>query len=602
MSEDPSNPSALPAAQDPGEQAPQAGPPQRVGPAAPTEPMRRTQPVEWLFLALGAVLVWRYRFFFDDGFVYFRYVDNLLFLKLGLVYNQGEYVEGYSSPLWTLILIALRATGLAWSLMIPLLGLLGFLLFWRMLVLLNRRLAPPGAITNLALAHLALAYGVLCYFTSGVETMAVQLCAVGYAMFVLRPTSLPLQVLLALSPLVRHELGAPFLLAAVWSAFTLRRVPWRMLGLCALFGAAWMSFRIVYYADLFPVTFYLKNQVDVRQGLRYLHDTLAVYHGYELFTGGLLLLLLLRLRGVGSTPSSPDAKQGGLGLALPQRAVMLALALSVTLYVVKIGGAPIHYRYLAFPYVLAFCALSGLPEHALEAWARPAARWLAPALGLALALTTAAAYPRQLSRHPLFADPGSKPGSDSGERLGIRYLDGINDAAYHRRRITTGGKWAAVTPDVLRDYRREHSEQIYQGVKADGWCERIYQRFDQQFVHSWGLTEGLLARVETPSDRPGHKRRLVLMAKRLVQIQRAARDAGQVGRGMYRRAVEAGAAPDWIVTNLETIEVLERKIYNRHRPLENLRLALSFPPKIVPAPLEIRVRRPTRETAGGKGD
>ena len=54
----------------------------------------------------------RYRWMMDDAFIYFRYADNLLFLGRGLVYNAGEYVEGYSSPLWMLGLLPLRALGI----------------------------------------------------------------------------------------------------------------------------------------------------------------------------------------------------------------------------------------------------------------------------------------------------------------------------------------------------------------------------------------------------------------------------------------------------------------------------------------------------------
>ena len=71
-------------------------------------------PVGWVYgnLVVGLVFVARYRWLIDDAFVYFRYVDNLLFLGRGLVYNQGEYVEGFSSPLWTLLLTLLRASGI----------------------------------------------------------------------------------------------------------------------------------------------------------------------------------------------------------------------------------------------------------------------------------------------------------------------------------------------------------------------------------------------------------------------------------------------------------------------------------------------------------
>lgn len=58
----------------------------------------------------GLFFTIHYAWLLDDAFVYFRYVDNALFLGRGLVYNAGEYVEGYSSPFWTLLLLVLRST------------------------------------------------------------------------------------------------------------------------------------------------------------------------------------------------------------------------------------------------------------------------------------------------------------------------------------------------------------------------------------------------------------------------------------------------------------------------------------------------------------
>ena len=39
----------------------------------------------------------------DDGAIFLRYVENIIAGE-GAVFNQGEYVEGYSSPLWLLLL------------------------------------------------------------------------------------------------------------------------------------------------------------------------------------------------------------------------------------------------------------------------------------------------------------------------------------------------------------------------------------------------------------------------------------------------------------------------------------------------------------------
>jgi arabinofuranosyltransferase len=46
----------------------------------------------------------------DDGFISFRYAQNLAEGR-GLVYNAGEYVEGYTNLLWTLALAGFMRWG-----------------------------------------------------------------------------------------------------------------------------------------------------------------------------------------------------------------------------------------------------------------------------------------------------------------------------------------------------------------------------------------------------------------------------------------------------------------------------------------------------------
>ncbi len=105
----------------------------------------RPSPIEWLCLAAGLALTLHYAWLLDDAYVYFRYVDNLLFLDRGLVYNPGEYVEGYSSPLWLLLLAALRATELNFWILVRALGAVGFVAFWALLVRLNRSMSPGAS-------------------------------------------------------------------------------------------------------------------------------------------------------------------------------------------------------------------------------------------------------------------------------------------------------------------------------------------------------------------------------------------------------------------------------------------------------------------------
>ena len=151
-------------------------------------------------------------------------------------------------------------------------------------------------------------------------------------------------------------------------------------------GGAYLLFRVWYYADLFPNTFYLKNATQFSWGLTYLHDTLVVYGVYVLAPVLLILALLLRKRGE--------------DIAMGQRLLLLAMAAMVGAYVIKIGGDGRHYRYLAFPFCLAVCASAGLPERALATFA-PGLRGVGvTAVGIVLALIFASFHPRQLSDSP----------------------------------------------------------------------------------------------------------------------------------------------------------------------------------------------------------
>src|SRR5687767_8859993 len=63
-------------------------------------------------LLLGrAAHLWNPYLVVDDAFISFRYADNLA-RGLGLVYNSGERVEGYTNFLWTVLLAGGAAVGI----------------------------------------------------------------------------------------------------------------------------------------------------------------------------------------------------------------------------------------------------------------------------------------------------------------------------------------------------------------------------------------------------------------------------------------------------------------------------------------------------------
>ncbi len=545
----------------------------------------RPTALEWLCLAGGVFLTLQYAWLLDDAFIFFRYVDNFLFLGRGLVFNEGEYVEGCSSPLWTLLLIGPRALGLNYWLIVRLFGVLAFVLFWWLGVRLRAATVPEGApVLSFPLLYLSFLYGTTTYFTSGMETPLVQVAALAFALHAFQPQLVTPRVILALSPLLRHELVIPLAIALAWTWWRERRFPKLTFALAAVTGGGYLLFRIGYYADLFPNTFHLKDRWHVDWGLAYLHDTLAPYGAY-LIAPALALLGLLVWR-----------KRPEFGMSA--RLVLLLMAAIITAYVVKIGGDGRHYRYLAFPFCLAVCAASGLPERALQRFTPRLPAAALTGIGVVLIGVFTWMYPTHLlSAHPLSDEiVTSRPGL-------------IQDAEYMRQWPSlTYSPWSSgaeterldereatwlyevhaepppLAPVHLRDeyarYLRDVRPANEPRTRADSVCVRMWrQRFNERLVHHDGLTDAILAHARVEPWRPGHyKQPMDGMAGDLLEVQ----TAYGWGPGTYRRAVEAGDAPDWIVAGIDAIELIEKKIYNRHDLIENLILAFTSVPEIEP--------------------
>lgn len=520
-------------------------------------PVSRWRPtaLEWTCLVAGLFFCLHYAWVLDDAFVYYRYIDNLLVLGHGLVYNQGEYVEGFTSPLWLLLLTLLRLTTADYWLLVRLFAVASFATFWWMLVILNRALSPrdsPRA--SFPLIALSVNYAVACYFTSGVETPLVQVAAVAYALFVARPNRSGPALVVALSPLIRPELTLTFGIVVAWAWFRARRACLRLILVGGSSLGLWLLFRIYNYADLLPNAFYLKDLADIGQGWTYLHETLSAYWVYPILLVFAGCAVFLRRRGV--------------DIDLEKRLLMLGLAAIIAAYFVRIGGDGRHYRYLAFSFCLALASLSGLTEHALHILSPRVLPTVLFGSGLVVAVLLGSLHPPQLVSHPLWG------------KVEHRKVSKINDAAYHRYHPDLAASpWQLSARFDLRAAYTEHElisarREPYREVIVDDWCVRAYYRFRSRVVHHFGLTDAILARTEAKPHRPGHKYCLGPLARDLAAIQ--ARYSP--GRGMYRRAIADGRAPSWIAHNLEAIEVIEKKIYNEHDFLENLRLAFTFLP------------------------
>jgi hypothetical protein len=195
-------------------------------------------------------------------------------------------------------------------------------------------------------------------------------------------------------------------------------------------------------------------------------------------------------------------------------------------------------------------------------------------LGLAalgLALLAASVHPSQLSDHPLWRQ-------ERHRQIGV-----IGDASYHRLhpRLQPETWRGQVRIEDMRAFAPVLATRGYDRVVTGTWCRAHWAGFRSRVVHGFGLTEPVLARVDTPELKPGHKPALRPLAEDVAADRRQGRTLSE--------AVALGDAPAWMLHNRKAIQTIERKMTNRHRLGENLRLAVSFPGRLALPP-------------GGEGD
>ena len=491
-----------------------------------------------LFLPWLALLGWLASvswFITDDAFISFRYVRNLLDGH-GLVFNPGEYVEGYTNFLWVLELAAIwRVLGIRpehvaqWLSVIYTVGTIAVLLWWvaRMPFLRHR-----GLIAWMAL-------GLIC----GSATFAVWTSGGGletrqFTFFVLvavavlsvfganRRGLLAASLSLAAAALTRPE---GLLVAACcigWFVahrwFTARRLDWRgTLALAGpfvvLIGGHFLA-RYRYYGEWLPNTYYAKHVGPwYESGFRYL-TAAAIETGLYL----LIPLTLVALRG-----RWRERRDGIYALVLLLVGTHLA-------YLFEVGGDHFEYRPLDYYWpLLAVPAAEGLARlgGALSGWLKHRThhlRRVGPRT-LAVALFAPVLFYASAIQGVLLFEGTALPGPQDSQGQRIE-LDHENPA------------WLLAAPAmpalvaIWRDLHLQSSRHMV-GMRAyahhggttkwiDGWktYEHTASRFipddavmamdamgvgpyflpDVVFVDVFGLVDATVAR--TPTSRPNGER------------------------------------------------------------------------------------------------
>lgn len=233
-----------------------------------------------LFSAYAALFIYRTSFvidgeryfcLFDDAMISMRYADNLAHHQ-GLVWNPGEKpVEGFTNPLWVFYMAMLHRIPLPRSKICLLVQLSGMLLLMANLVLvwsLARSLSGGSRGAALCASGLTAFYLPLNNWgLQGTEVSLLTLVMSAQAWMAVRYLNTgrwsgPLYLLLGLATLIRPDMAVPAVLILAFLAVVdaPRRARHALTGAIplVLVGIAQTLFRLYYFNDLLPNTYYLK--------------------------------------------------------------------------------------------------------------------------------------------------------------------------------------------------------------------------------------------------------------------------------------------------------------------------------------------------------
>jgi arabinofuranosyltransferase len=306
-----------------------------------------------------AVLAWTHRSMFYDGYIYLHVVQNIL-AGHGPVFNAGQRVEAFTSPLWTTV-VALAAfatpfslTAIAVDLGITL-TVAGLALDVVSSVRLVRLASPDGFLLPLGALVFASVPAVWSLASLGLETgltffwlgacLAILVRWAGGAGPTVSAWSL---VVLGLGPLVRPELGVDSLvfvgmLLVVDRTGRTWRGQVRLLVWAAVVPLAYQVFRMGYYGMVVANTAVAKEASLPRagRGVQYFMD----------FAGTYWMVIPAVCLAAGAFPPLASAlkrtDRGGRNLA-----VLFALPAAGALnaaYIVLMGGDYVHARLLVAP-------------------------------------------------------------------------------------------------------------------------------------------------------------------------------------------------------------------------------------------------------------
>lgn len=332
-----------------------------------SEPKTSQEYWKWVHLLMGGWVIWRavqLRWLSDDAFISFRYAKHFAEGQ-GLVFNIGEYVEGYTNLLWTVLLGIGMMIGVEPEIAAHILslGALGGML-WLLTQFSGERGWSLGLMLLGGMFHLQI------FATSGLETQWFESFIVLTLWSVWTKRWSLAHVAMVLGMLTRPEGGLlwiTLLLVGAWDESSRKTLPMTAtVGALTLMGIE--GWRWFYYGELLPNTFHAKaGQSNWSQGWLYVRLFFQMYWFVPL--GWFTAIQQLK---------HPSAKMRRLGQ------FVLLFSTIYCIHVLRVGGDFMMARF-ALPWAIPL--VLSLSVWVQERMVQSERHWLVPILGAVIAIT-----------------------------------------------------------------------------------------------------------------------------------------------------------------------------------------------------------------------
>jgi arabinofuranosyltransferase len=238
------------------------------------------------------------RWFTDDAFIAFRYANNF-YNGLGLVFNAGQYVQGYTNFLWMIILICLKFLSIDFQTSAVLINLVSYLLLSFIVYCFLKKLFTAKSATFYFLSTIAIvsAPNLLAWVVGGglEGPLFTTLLTVSFYFLLYKENKIICAVFFVLTTLTRPEGILFFFLALLYLLFFDESNRKKNIS-AFLFSyiipiAGYFTWSYFYYDDILPNTFYAKVSLSLRGILEGIHYD----YRYLMSSPFIFLLLVLSL-------------------------------------------------------------------------------------------------------------------------------------------------------------------------------------------------------------------------------------------------------------------------------------------------------------------